>query len=531
MNKYFSKGENIKIFWIYIVLFVFSLLILLPTLKIRFSWIDDGWDILYAKEILGNIGSINVKKVIDLLYEENLGRVRPMYWIWQTIIFSIAKYSSTYHYLIHSIVIIATLFIVFNILYHHTKALIISLLSSLLYLLLPSNIENWIRLGPTEPFSCLLIVSIIYFLLIKKNVTLSVILFVLAIYTKETNIILIAPIAIYYLINRIYKLKKVYVLKFIKYSFLVSIISFIIFSLSKGGYSNSYDINVSDMYYRFQVYLRIIYTYFPIIRPLILIFLFRLIYLLKNNKIKTNINEISMEVLALLLFYGYLVIQTPWIWVLERYMLPASIGLVIFVGLEIAGLVRIFQDNKYVSNFFISILLVLFLMYGFFRFLDINAKITSTIQTTQSLQNMFRLLSEKVPENAKVFMNVSYSDATMEPLLETAWNLKLFYNRDDINILSMDKDVANEGDYIINGDIIKNLQYIPESELNTNTKYEPIGKVLTENKYIVYGKPFNAIKRLLKNILGGFAGKGFNTDGVYSDYNLRNYWVLYKING
>jgi len=486
-----------------ILLFAISLIVFVPTFNIKFSWIDDGWDILVA----------------DKIVETNIGRFRPVYWLWQTVVYIIGESYSSIHYLLHYVLIFSVVFLVYKIIYFFTKSNMSSFVGALILLIFPLNAENWIRLGPAEPIMIFFVLISFYIFFTKGDIKKSVFFIVLALLTKETVIAILPAFILYYFLLLFTKKKVKNTFSYVMGILMLCSVSVLISMLNKKGYSNSYVFNILTAKYNFELYLRFIIQAFPAIILFIGTLLIRNIRPIVNfkfNKIKEF--EIS-KFLFLMLALSFILIQSPWAWVLNRYLLPAVAMGSIFIGLEFYSL------NKKLR----ILVLIIISLFAINAIVKINEQTVRQRHSTNNIYLMIKRVSEVTPKDGKVYFNFKDNDGTMEPLFESDLHLKLFFNRQDIKVDFIENLDSRESNYIVlSGTPLGSFKYTDDKDLVNDEKLKNFETFNNESKFIVFSNYETIMKQISKKIFRSvYRREKIDSSGIYTNYLLKDSWSLY----
>lgn len=514
------------------ILFTLTVILFIPAIGIKFSWVDDGWDIQMCQKFIGFAKSFDFGHFFDLFFERSNGRFRPVYWLWLIASYLIGENNPTIHYLLHFILIFATTFLIFKTVFLITKSEWASFFAGSLFLINPINTENWYRLGPQEPIIGFFMIASVFLLLRGKNKWLPILLLLLAFFSKETAFALFPGVIVVYLGKMLFLKKRDFSLE--RY-FLASLIFFgvmlLITSQTRSGYSKFYVFNIQEMTHRFLVYVKITFKSFE---PFFILFVFtlllRIIFSFKRLRFKFIDDIFLLEVFGGIIFVSFLVVQSPWKYALARYMLPATIGLVIFMGTELDQ-VNIILKGKYKRLY--KIIAPLFLTFLLFFLLN-NLFITlnhgrGTTHGTTHVQKMIKYLAKDVPQNGKVFLNFAKGEGTIELVVETGMHLELFYQRADIKVDYLDLDnLPPKPYYIVSGSSAPHGY--GEAIIEKQLMIKPEVEIRSEGTTAVITNPNDSLKQFLKKVINlVFYKEKFTLEGIYAPYYLKDYWKIYHV--
>lgn len=512
-----------------IILTLLSLYIFIPTFDIKFSWIDDGWNIMLAKDLLVDISQFDLESIGGRIIESNIGRFRPVYWIWQTSIYILGGSNSSIHYFLHYILIISIVFLTYKIIYHFSKSHLSGFIGSVLLLVFPLNAENWVRLGPQEPLMVLFILLSLYGYFLRKNIRLSIVYMVLAFLTKETAIAVVPGIVVYSILLRITKKRDKLIVKYIFWLIVISLASLVISLLNRKGYSSSYVFDIKTTVYNFELYLGFIKNAFRASIFFVMTLLIRNIRPIINFKFKKISEYELVKIMFLSLFFLFILIQAPWAWVLSRYLLPAIVMGSIYIGLEFNSIVEYLDSHKYLKKAFYSIFCVYFIFFSISSIIKINEQIVRQKHSTNNVYLMLKRLSEVTPVDGKVYFNFVNNDATYEPLFESDLHFKLFFNRSDILVDFIENKPKNEANYlVISGTPLGSFPYLDESNFKKDKLIKNKETYKNDNKFVVLSNLETVSKQVSKKIYHFITtGNMIDRSGIYTDYLLKDTWGIY----
>lgn len=349
MSKKVINILNSPVFW-FLFFLVASVIYFWPFLTYpAFNLIDDGVSLRVSKEILsGNLGS---------LIETRAGRLRPVYWLYFVLVYLVSGTNPLGYWMGQTLVFALTLFSVWYLLRIKTNKWISYISSFILSLLffVPAMTENLYRLGTAEVrqmlFMILFIIWMAKYVGGKWSSWIGFVLFVLAIFTKETSIMLLPMLAIYispFIINDYQKHKKL-ICSFLFFAFITLVLYSLITAIreSANAYTASFKISWPQIKYNMLIsrhQMREIYylliTFLSVTIGRLLLFLFD-----KNVFSKKQENYIfqmlgkfwqNNALMASLLtgLLGSLFFVFSWEHQLGRYYYPVFIFLFTYILLE-----------------------------------------------------------------------------------------------------------------------------------------------------------------------------------------------------
>jgi len=519
-----------KVFLPVLILFCLTLIIFIPAMGIKFSWVDDGWDILMCQKFINYAKSLDFKNFFNLFFETANGRFRPVYWLWLISNYLIGGNNPAIHYLLHFALIFATSFFIFKTVFLLTKSKWASFFSGALFLINPINTENWYRLGPQEPIVGFFSILSIYFLIKQKYKWLPIVFLGFAFLSKESACALLPAVIVLYLGTRLFLKKRDLTLE--RYS-IAGLIFFgiiiLVTSLTRSGYSQFYVFDPREIIHRFLVYTKISLENFePFLGILGTTFLLRMIFFFK----KADLGKID-EMTVWEIFFGFwvvffFVVQSPWVYVMTRYMLPATIGLFVFMGIELNQLSNILKKQK-IFTFFVFIFAIFLLFFLSGNLLNIINYGRRSAHGTTNVQKMTSLIAENVPKNGRVFLNFAKGEGTIELVVETGMHLELFYDRSDIKVDYFDMDNLPQTPYFVVSGTPAPFRY-SEEVIEDQIKIKPSMEIKSTGEVPIITSPWNLLKQLVKKSTRFVLYKEkFDFTGIYSPYYLKDYWKFYHV--
>lgn len=517
------------LYWL--VLLVIISFLFLPALKIKFWWLDDGYSISVAQQVISFTRNFDLRGLNTILVDPT-GRFRTIYWLYQTLVYIIGGANPQVYFLIHFLTILLTAIFVFEIVKNISKSSLAGLVAGTLYILTPINTENLYRLGPAESLLALFVAISMYYLL-KKKIVASILFLFLATFTKETGFVIWLPVLLVYLLQRIiYQIRN---RNFEKYclwgmAFLLPVLAF---SLSrKSGYLGNYVLNAKVIGNGLFHFLNSAAKgFFPFSFFLLTTYAIRIVAFLKSRKMRKNGLALINQGMFIALFLVFVLVQLPWKFLLDRYLMPATVGLVIFLGIELAEIIKLLQTyGSGTKRLAIFLFIAYFTMLIIGNSLDIYRQGQRFAFTTNFVQNLYSYLSQKVPPNGIVLLNFLKGDSTIELVYETNLQLALFYNRKDARAEYLDLEHLPDKPFTILGTPMIREQYSREMVEATIENYQKGADLVLADNLLVITDPINLFKQFVKkSIQLVFSKKPFTNDGIYTYYVLKDYWYQYDI--
>lgn len=500
------------------ILLFLAFLIGFPSLFVIWAFVDDGHSFWVSQKMTSALLSGDVPLFVRQIIEPELGILRPFYWIYQWFTFIVAGRSHFLHHLIHFGVFILSSFLLFKIVKLISKSLNAAFLSGLFFVVNLINIENWYRLGPQEPLLVLLQITSIYCLLKSPRVIyflLSLIFLLFFYFTKAISLAFI-PISFFIWLTVSLTEKEKLSPQNFKNRFLIYFLANVVFGtlarglnvmlgIPPGSYASFYKPNLPRMISNSLLYVKhIVGVYDPLFSFACLTFSIRFFSSLKNRLLRLD-RVLLWQITFLVWLASFILIQSPWEFVLSRYFLPASIGLAVFLGIEYSHLFE-FLDNILRNRSFPKdlklfckslkvILIILFVIVFIYNGIAIGNYIQSVVSDFD--EQMLTFLAEKTPRNGNIYFNFVGGDANLELYYEIPLHLKLFYDREDIEFAHLDfneKEKFNLGDIIVSGN---GVPAYSEEEIATYSGILRIKHFRRKVSNLVTIRPMNIIKRLI----------------------------------
>lgn len=516
----------------YLITLLILILIYLPLRNVGFHWIDDGQNILISQKIVESLTKFDSDTISSLLFEQ--GRSRPVYWMIQTLFYVLAGKNAAYHFGLHFLLLFLTSIFIYKSVFTISKNNFASILSAWVFLFSPINHENIHRLGPIEPILAFFI-SLLTLTVLKKKFFPSVLILGLCMFLKETSVVLLIALFSVYGFNRLYfKKNDIFLLKLSVYGLIIllPVIYLNLSSINAGGYSSNYVFSIKQITSSFSEYIKILNrNLYPLFILSVSTYLFRL----SKNIFKKETfysKTFAFQLFGALIFIGFLLIQTPWIWIIERYLMPAMVGIVLFVGLEInwytAMLKRLSIRRRKVVMIALYLGLVLYISPLIYTLFQNSQKLVSY---TVFIKSYINHIADYAPKNSKVLLNFEKGDHTLEVWYETGVHLNLFSNRNDLEVEYFDiNNIPHEPFLLVN---------VPHIPIAYET--EELQDALSGKKYIqrnqeysgefyVLTTPINFLKQVVKKTANYIIKKEpFTLDGIKANYHQRLEYNSYLV--
>ena len=290
---------------------------------------------------------------------------------------------------------------------------------------------------------------------------------------------------------------------------------------SQKGYVASYEVNLSTMIANTVANIKIIYEsagFIAISTLLLLIF---------NTFVKPKNVGIGKyySYFFLITFFSMILVQAPWEYVLPRYLTPAFTFLILAFTTEMSVLLsRIKISNALFKNTALLIIFILFVAYSFSRLLNLFHSTTRLVYETRLIDHTTSFIAKNAKQNGEVFVNLTESLSTQEPVYEIGVHLALFKNRDDLKVKYLKEENMVNG-VIIDANLGKKLyetdqlvKKYPEKEIKTIT---------VEGSIPVFTTPDGFIKESIKKAYRLIRyGTKLDLEGIYTTHFYKIDWNI-----
>jgi hypothetical protein len=463
IQKVLSHKKNITPYLPVLILLMILFVFYFPSFNLNFSLLDDGLTLRNARLLLESISELNINKVINVLFEPENGRVRPAYWIVQSILVWLSGHNPSLMHIFRFLTLLASVLFANKILVQLKINKVIRMFVFLIYSLNFQNLENYYRLGPAEPFLVLfyVVLTYIFFFLTKnkykpKEPLIFLLFFMLGVFTKESFFLVaipwIAGSVFLYISN---KEKKVNLTKITYILIITALLSSLMFSI-KGNYpklenySSNYVITLEGILANIKIFWRQLTFYQPIFFEVSVIYslylIYKIVFTKKFNKVSNTELFISISILQILLQLAFLL---PWKFALDRYLALVNINLIFIYGYVIMEFYK-FINKKFISTSkllnryqgIIYFLLLMILAAQFFVrscFADANYQLFQKVDSETS-RGTVEMLSKKIPMNQTVYVNYIKGNDNIEIYKATGWHLEEIYDRGDIEFSYLDEE-------------------------------------------------------------------------------------------
>lgn len=539
-----TKYSHHYLSWQTLVLFFAILLVGLPSVFVNWMIIDDGVNIARSESLINLIKNLDLTGLAEFFFEKEAGRFRPAYWLYQWGVYLVAGKNAFLHHLISFILNASTVILIYLTIRELTSSKTAGLVSCLLFLLAPFNIENWYRLGPQEPrvgfylavlvFSLVkilhpLLVSKKKFLFQKRYLVASIVCLFLAFLTKET-FLAILPFFVF-LWAGVYLLKgrerKSQWIKTVMLCLSLGIVMSLVllsgsqFVRQEGTYSFSYNFSLEDFWNNGRWYLLAVLakTFQPLSWILFGSFIYYFIF--KRNKQKRPASRF-FQLAFLFAFFSFLIIQLPWPIPMGRYLEPAFVFFILALGIEIASLLRL-RHHK-IQFLLFSVYFVFLMMTAGFTIFNY---IRDTIVGQANIARILITLASIAPQDSKIFWNLKKDESTVELVQEVNIHVHSFYKRPDLTVLylgNLEAGKFKKGDLVMTAVDSRDLILFQEEELAMDKRLS-IVKVIPHTiiRYVFH--PLSSMKYIGHELFG----LPRPVHDPFETTVIRSNWIIYQV--
>ncbi len=339
-SNHIGDQFSISRYWFFIPLAI-GILIMLPRIcSPEFGFFDDAGLLIKSHKLINGEW--------DQLLELGSGRFRPFYWIFPMLIYSIAKMRPEWFFIGNLILLVGTTALVIILANRLTGSRFIALLSGIFFVTSGPIIESYYTLSKGEPLQAAwILVSLLALYGINqsksrkfKSAVLGLIILsiFLAIISKETSLAML-PISMIWFIGALirkyfsktetdWKISAVY----LSSTVIAAGIYFILRTIMlpditlENGYTSNYIFDIPRLIAAMKQWERWIRRDFFYLAPLCVI---PIINLIRTRRVKHA--KILFNTLVWMI--GWTIIFLPWVYQVEYYLLPFSVGSSVLGGI------------------------------------------------------------------------------------------------------------------------------------------------------------------------------------------------------
>ncbi len=410
----------------------------------QFGLLDDATNIYAVKELQ--------KGDPAWVQGLNSGRFRPTYFLFFALIYMIGGKAPTTYFIVNSIIFMLTTASLVFLVNKLTRSPFVAWWSGTLFVLSSPVIENFYTILKPEPSQALAIITAIVALsfiekpskLSKKILILStsLLLILFAMLMKETSIVIVPISTAWYLVGLIFQrfsgtnAHLPFKRNFMIITLCSSVIFITLWYVSKQdviameGLHYKYSFETSDILKSVKEWERWIrrdffFLYFLIAPPLL--------WLIHKRRFPLDILFSD----ALIWMLGWLVVFVPWVYQLDYYLLPFTLGSSVLGAICIKQNIQIYQTGsvRYRIITVISLCLAAFFFITTLPNNLTNARLQLTVDKRNA--DLIAFVSNELPQNAILFINIQQPS---EYLGTISRSINEIYGRSDIQIRQLDPE-------------------------------------------------------------------------------------------
>lgn len=507
------------------------------SLFLTWALVDDAGSILAGRTLNHYLTSGQFDKFFSFFLEYGSGRFRPVYWLMIWGEYNLGGTHPQIHYFLHLLLFFATSILIYYLVFKITQSSLAGFLAGLFFIFPSVNIDNWYRLGNQESRLVFwLILSILLFYLAlkseKKIFLILAILSALGVYlTKENGLAFFVLPLIWLLFSFTRKNLGRNFRKKILIFFLANLV-FLLLSRAgpyflgvRSGYMEAYRPDFYWIVKNFRWYFYFLKESFGIFLWLSLLSLIWQLFLVFEGRLK-NKTCLIWEISFLILFLTFFALQLPLILFEQRYLLPATISLALFLGISLFFLLEkvgsfrpLFQKSIY---FIFFLLIINFLFYNGVR---IRNYISNSLKLNSLNWEMVSYLASNTPNNANLYFNFPRGDQGQEYIVNIKKQLPLFFKRSDLKVdyYEKSKTIGESSLLIFN----PKLLFYPEEDFVTFTK---VKEFRVQNSELVVTTTSNLLKQTIRKIFDSLVlRKPFTHEGIYTFWVEKYQWNIYRL--
>lgn len=341
--------------------------------SIEWSIIDDAYFYQVYLNFYNSLIKLDPIGLWNVFSEGDGSRFRPFFNIYISLTYILLGNNALIHHVVRLLIYVIVSFFFFKYLYRLSKSLLWSLFFGYLFIISPFVIENVVRLGPVEFIALFLFMTLIaYFVrylqfrLKKKDLALVWVLLVALFFTKEIYVVMIIPLFIAISIHKLLNFRDNFNYKL----FLDPLIFFmslglfyvVAYLLNKDLISNwlegseisNYKLSFNQIMVNLRGLTSMLWQHS---RFEVSIFGVSIVFLASaffNGKLRFELlkdKHLSALITSLFMFLFLFLIQVPWLYVLERYLILIQFFLIITSFLSLTLLINLFRNNLASNNF------------------------------------------------------------------------------------------------------------------------------------------------------------------------------------
>lgn len=432
-----------KKFWnlfLSLLIVILFLLILIPSISLPFSLIDDPD---FAQKYLA-VGE-NVKNFLTTFPGTEQGRLTPTFWTIFITRFTLMGFNPQLHHLFHIAEIGIIFLSIWLVVRKLTENKIIAHLSCFFLLLISSGMENWYRISTQEPGQILSLLLLILVVLKSKKFNWKIpLLVVVFLFSKEISFLLTPIFFVWWWLEENKKEKKKLFNSWVWMASLSLIFLTTLWLINRNSIWAGNNASFSNILPSLTTYWQILRRLY--IPQLLLVSISLIFWLGKDRKIKKTayifMAWILLDFLALL----------PWKYSLARLTGTMVVGVAVVLAIAIYLMInKTLEVVETKKNWWVLLIttgvILVSVKFGYVNFLDGYNMRQNYLAWEISNGNFLKEVAQ-MPENTQIIVNVSKNHLNAhEWIVMMPEYLEVFYSRPDIKINFIDEEfLETEGD-------------------------------------------------------------------------------------
>jgi hypothetical protein len=501
------KERNIKnIFFLFIPLIALiglSSFILIPSLQLPFSLIDDPYFIVKNQKMVESFRQGDLSNSVSAFFTVSPGiydgRFAPVWWILYTFRFWAGGLSPFIHHLIHAVLLVIIVIVIYIVVFEFIRKSIPSFFAGLFFIILFPGFENWYRISTQEP-GFILILLLLLLAIRKTRRTLPLVaLSTLLVFSKEICVFLIPFFITWGVIDRNIQLRKnlkVVIATLVTSGSTLFLLLFLMSRLTSSWAVDKFSMSnllpsgkmYWDMFSRLWIPQLLAFSIAPIVVPWI------------RRRYKDEVRHMVLFLsLSIFSFFPLLL----WGFPLLRLTLVTKMGISVTVGIGIYLLIKILKEHQRPTIPFLwfTILMLMVIKSAYVNILEVYFFASDYLAREIANGKLLNYMSELPPENT-ILINASKDNVdAREWVIMMPMYLNSIHNRGDLKIMFIDEMVVDRTETIV-------------ADLN-EFSFMPVAKL--GKSVISYETEAKSVAVSLKNLIViGIKNKSLFTDNTIS---------------
>lgn len=404
---------NISSRWLYLPLMIAILLMLPRICSAEFGFFDDASVLIKSQQL--------IRGDWNQLLEPGSGRFRPFYWLYPTIIYSLAHLRSGWFFAGNLLLLIGTTAGIMILSKRLTDSRFIGFWSGIFFVLSGPVIENYYTLSKGEPLQVAWILIALLTLCEWRRMasrrSKAAILALLTLWTflsiisKETSLVMV-PISIAWFLGTLiygkytqeetnWKQLRAYMLSTFAAAGIYLLLRFVLLPVNtpSDGYASNYTLDISRILSAARQWERWIRRDFFYLTPLCIL---PIISIVRTRRL--NHGKVIFETLVWMAAWAFVFL--PWVFQVEYYMLPFAVGSSVLGGILLYQTLEIAKRGGKLTRL---LALICVIAAAFFFIVTLPNNLTNArLQLTVDENNaaMLSFVVDELPTNSTLFINI-----------------------------------------------------------------------------------------------------------------------------